>query len=210
MERPMFDTIKGLSWQDRIDNYNRESGFPASLFIAGDGRAVGTWLLGQNYQAKQGYHGEYPPNYLRRVRTLFPDKQRVLHLFAGKVDVTAFPGHTVDINPALNPDWLEDGQTLKTVPVEYYDLVLADPPYSNEDANHYGTPMINRNTTMQTLKRLKPGAHIVWLDTMLPMWNKHYFSLEASIGVVRSTNHRFRIVSIFRRLSNATGDQQAV
>ena len=29
----------------------------------------------------------------------FPDKQRPLHLFSGKVDQAAFPGDTVDINP---------------------------------------------------------------------------------------------------------------
>jgi hypothetical protein len=29
-----------------------------------------------------------PPGYLRHFRALFPDKQRVLHLFSGKVQTT--------------------------------------------------------------------------------------------------------------------------
>ena len=89
---------------------------------------------------------------------------------------------------------------MTSVPLETYDLVLADPPYSSEDAEHYGSPMCNRNKVIQTLARLSPGAHVVWLDQVLPMWKKEVFALEAAIGLVRSTNHRFRMISIFRRL----------
>jgi hypothetical protein len=198
----MFDG-KTFTWQDRIDSYNQHSSFPNSLFIAGDGRVVGTFILGQDYRNKMGYHGEYPPNYLRRVKALFPDKQTVLHLFSGKVDTETFPGDTVDLNPDLKPTYIANAQDLKNVPLFLYDLVLADPPYSGEDANHYGTPMINRNKVMDALKRLSPGAHVVWLDTMLPMWSKEYFSLEGCIGVVRSSNHRYRVISIFRRQNSA-------
>ena len=203
MPAPEKALSKIYTWQDRIDNYNQHSGFPSSLFIADDGRVVGTWILGQDFRNKMGYHGEYPPNYLRRIKTLFPDKPTVLHLFSGKVDVSAFPGDTVDLdakNLGLNPTYRVNAETCEGVPLFLYSLVVADPPYSNEDADRYGTPMINRNKVMEALKRLSPGAHVVWLDTMLPMWSKKYFNLEAAIGVLRSSNHRFRMISIFRRL----------
>ena len=77
--------------------------------------------------------------------------------------------------------------------------MLADPPYSVEDANHYQTTMVKRNVVMRALQRLASGAHIVWLDQVLPMYRKDAFDLEAAIGMWKSTNHRFRGISVFRR-----------
>lgn len=191
---------RAWTWPERIDNYEFETGYPKSLFTAADGRIVGTWILGNDYRVKSGYYGGFPATYLPRVRALFRDKQRVLHLFSGRVDTEAFPGDTVDLNPELEPTYLDDAQTLENVPLEQYDLVTADPPYSVEDAEHYQTSMVKRNAVLRALARLPAGAHIVWLDQVLPMWRKDTFILEAIIGVVRSSNHRFRVVTVFRRL----------
>jgi hypothetical protein len=190
-----------MNWSHRIDNYVRETGFPRSLFIAADNRIVGTWIMGNDYRVKSSYYGGYPAGYLRRVRALFPDKNRTLHRFSGKVDLAAFPGDTVDVNPDLNPTFVDDAQTLEKVPLENYDLVLADPPYSIEDCERYGTSMVKRNWVMRALQRLSPGAHIVWLDQVLPMFRKDAFAIEATIGMWKSTNHRFRGVTVFRRRS---------
>lgn len=190
-----------MCWQGRIDNYVRETGFPRSLFVAEDGRVVGTWIMGNDYRVKSGYYGGYPAGYLRRVKSLFPDKRRVLHLFSGRVDQSVLPGDTVDLNAALEPTFVDDAQTLQRVPLEDYDLVLADPPYSVEDAERYQTTMVKRNVVMSALRRLRPGAHVVWLDQILPMYRKDAFALEATIGMWKSTNHRFRGISVFRRLS---------
>lgn len=191
--------INQLTWLDRIKNYDKETGFPNSLFLAGDGRVVGTWILGQNYRVKSNYHGGYPETYLRRVKSLFPDKKRVLHLFSGKVDISIFPGDTVDILPHLNPTYVDDAQTLLSVPLHEYDLILVDPPYTDEDSVKYGTTPIKRNTVMRVLQRCAPGTHVVWLDMTLPMWRRTYFRLEGCIGCLRSSNHRFRMVCIWCR-----------
>lgn len=188
-----------MLWQDRIDNYAKETGFPNALFVGADGRVVGTWIMGNDYRVKSTYYGGYPAGYLRRIRALFPDKHRTLHLFSGKVDLTAFPGDTVDVNPDLEPTYIDDAQTLTGVPLETYDLVLADPPYSVEDCDHYGTSMVRRNVVMRALQRLPVGAHVVWLDQVLPMYRKDVFSTEAVIGMWKSTNHRFRGITIFCR-----------
>lgn len=198
----MFDASSPLSLQDRIDNYVRETGFPRSLFIGDDGRIVGTWIMGNDYRVKSGYYGGYPAGYLRRVRALFPDKRSVLHVFSGKVDLAALPGDTVDVNPELQPTYVDDAQSLCQVPLDQYDLVLADPPYSVEDAERYQTTMVKRNMVMRALQGLRPGAHIAWLDQVLPMYRKDAFAVEAAIGMVKSTNHRFRVVTIFRRLGS--------
>jgi hypothetical protein len=190
-----------MLWQDRIDSYVEKTGFPRSLFIAEDNRVVGTWIMGNDYRVKSAYYGGYPAGYLRRVRALFPDKKRVLHLFSGKVDLAAFPGDTVDINPDLNPTYLDDAQSLEAVPLGNYDLVLADPPYSVEDCEHYGTSMVKRNRVMRALQGLSPGTHVAWLDQVLPMYRKDAFAVEATIGMWKSTNHRFRGITVFKRIS---------
>ena len=188
-----------MNWHDRIDNYAKVSGFPRCIAIDDDGRVFGIWNMGNDYRVRSGYYGGYPATYLRRVRALFPDKQRTLHLFSGRVDLETFPGDTVDISPELSPTYVDDAQTLEKVPLSDYDLVLADPPYSIEDAEHYGTSMIKRNLVMRALRRLQPGAHVAWLDQVKPMYRKDEFRLEAEIGVSKSTNHRYRVLTIFER-----------
>lgn len=163
--------------------------------------------MGNNYTARQDFYGSYPAGYLKRIKALFPDKRHVLHLFSGKVDLAVLPGKTVDINPANSPDYVDDAQTLTRVPLDEFDLVLADPPYSVEDCDHYQTTMIKRNVVMRALgERCRPGCHVVWLDQVLPMYRKDQWAMEAVIGMVKSTNHRFRVVTVFcKRVESGVG-----
>ena len=195
-----------MNWPERIAHYDRETGFPRSLFVAGDGRVVGTWIMGNDYRVRSGYYGGYPAGYLRRVAALFPDRRRVLHVFSGKVDLRAMPGDTVDVNAANTPTFVADAHDLAAVPLANYDLVLADPPYSVEDAERYQTTMVRRNVVMRSLAAgMTPGARVVWLDQVLPMYRKDEWAIEAVIGMVKSTNHRFRVTTVFRRLPAGPG-----
>ena len=191
-----------MTLAERIDSYNARMPYPQSLFLAGDGRIVGTWIMGNNYRATSDVYGSYPHGYLKRVKALFPDKASALHLFSGLVDRTAWPGDTLDIRPEVNPTYVCDAQqSLHGVPLDSYDIVLADPPYSVEDAERYRTTMIKRNRIMRRLAECcKPGTHVVWLDQVLPMYRKTEWSVVGVIGMVRSTNHRFRVITIFERL----------
>lgn len=157
-----------LTWEDRIAAYTKQTKFPRSLFVAEDGRVVGTWIMGNDYRVQSGYYGGYPAGYLKRIKALFPDKLRTLHLFSGKVDQSVLPGDTVDINPELLPTFVDDAQRLQAVPLGDYDLVLADPPYSVEDADHYKTTMVRRNVVMKALQGVSLGTHVVWLDQVYP------------------------------------------
>jgi hypothetical protein len=198
-----------VEWESRIESYARTTGFPRSLFVAEDGRVVGTWIMGNDYRVKTGYYGGYPAGYLKRVAALFPDRRRVLHVFSGKVDLSAMPGDTVDCNAALKPTYVADAHDLSHVPLHLYDLVLCDPPYSVEDAERYQTTMVKRNVVLRSLAAgLSPGARVVWLDQVLPMYRKDEWAAEAVIGMVKSTNHRFRVTTIFRRLERKSETQQ--
>jgi hypothetical protein len=196
----MSDSSQALTWPERIEHYHRVIGRSAYMSFE-DGWAYGVWFLGNSWAVKSGYYGGYPAGYLKRLRALFPDKVRPLHLFSGQVDVTQFPGDTVDIRPELSPTFVANAHTLEGVPVEDYDLILADPPYSAEDADHYGTPLVDRNKVVRVLaERMRPGSHLAWLDQAQPMYRKADLKPEAAIGIVRSTMHRYRCLLIWRRL----------
>jgi hypothetical protein len=189
-----------MTWAERVAHYHKATGYPESLFVGGDGRVVGTWIMGNNYKVASGYYGGYPAGYLRRIAALFPDRQNVLHVFSGQVDVDAMPGHTVDCNAETSPTYVADAHDMAGVPIANYDLILCDPPYSVEDAEHYKTTMVKRNVVLAALGRAAaPGTHVVWLDQVLPMYRKAEWDVVAVIGMVKSTNHRFRVVTIFRR-----------
>jgi hypothetical protein len=78
-------------------------------------------------------------------------------------------------------------------------MVVADPPYSQSDAERYGVALVDRAKVMRTLQRLPQRAHVVWLDQVSPMYSKAVFLKEAVIGVIGSVNHRYRLASVFRR-----------
>jgi hypothetical protein len=64
--------------------------------------------------------------------------------------------------------------------------------------------MVKRNVVLRSLAAgLSAGARVVWLDQVLPMYRKDEWEIEAVIGMVKSTNHRFRVVTIFRRLAGS-------
>ena len=131
-----------LTWPERIESYRRLIGVP--YLSSENGWTYGTWFIGNSYQKKTDYYGAYQGNFLKRIAALFPDRKRVLHLFAGKVDLAGFPGDTLDIRPELEPTYCVNAETCEGVPLHQYDFVLADPPYSASDAellrHNHGEP----------------------------------------------------------------------
>lgn len=183
---------------DRVAHHNAE--FPPHL-ICVDDKISGTFVSGNNYRGS-GYYGAYPPRYLRRMRAMFPDAESVLHLFSGSVKPGLWKFETtLDINEALEPINVGDAEQLPTYFARNaFDLILADPPYTAKDAEKYGTKMINRKKVIHAAASvLQSGGFLVWMDEVFPMFTKKEFEVAARIGYWRSTNHRIRGVTIFRR-----------
>jgi hypothetical protein len=198
--------MKQLQLQQRCDLYAEAFPWPPprvnqeeSVWIDNERWISGIWVLGNDYRGS-GYYGAYPPNFIRRVMALFPDAKNVLHLFSGSLPPG--PYTRFDIK-GPNADVIGDAHELsKHFGAASFDLILADPPYTDEDANHYGTPMIQRNKVLaECAVILQPGGFVVWLDQMLPMFRKRTLHLCGAIGIVRSTNHRFRVAAVFKRLA---------
>jgi 16S rRNA G966 N2-methylase RsmD len=202
-----------LTTQDRIEFYNITLGkkYPDSkLFIGEKGNFVkGIWMIGNCYKNASKLYGAYPYSYLERITKLFPDCNQILHLFSGsltEVNNPHVPENAVffDINPKYKTSGAIIGDAHKLsnyfLP-NTFDIIFVDPPYSNEDSVKYGTPMVNRNTVLkECIKVLKPNGFIVWLDQVYPMYRKDTLKLIGTIGLIRSTNHRFRCVIIYQKV----------
>ena len=199
-----------MTLQDRAAAYaSAFPKFPAShlrvVREAGGDVLYGTWLIGNDYRNASSFYGSYPPGYLARVHALFPDVESIdtvqgrlttLHVFSGSLP--AGPYVRCDVRqPAECPCSVYDLQPGRD---GSYDLLLADPPYSAADAVHYATGMVDRRRAIAALARVaRVGAHLVWLDTVWPMHRKAEWRTVGRINLIRSTNHRVRLVSIFER-----------
>lgn len=190
-----------------IDNYHRVfKKYPKSLMQSGD-RVYGVWLIGNYYKRKEGYHGEFPPSFLERIYALFPDKESILHVFAGTIKdgrkVT-----TVDLNPDLNPTIVCDAVKMSDhLAPNSFDLVIADPPYSKKDAKIYGLPLVNKRLALREIRKVtKTDGILVWLDLQTPIYRKVDWELLGMIGISCGTNRAFRVATIFQASKEGVTD----
>lgn len=169
--------------------------------IVDKGWLYGIWIAGNRYKSAHQFYGEYPGGFLKRLGALFPDAKVVLHAFSGMVEKGTFPNaheYKIDINPDLSPDIIGNVEDFSTT--LQFDLILADPPYTKDDAVKYGYPLPNKKKCVENLaKHLCSGGYLCWLDTLLPMHKSTLLLFIGTIGVIQSGNHRIRLLSIFRR-----------
>lgn len=181
--------------QKIIDNYhNTFPNFPKSLYLSND-CILGIWVMGNNYTTKTDLYGAYPHGYLKRINALFPlVPKKTLHLFSGSLP-DSDDYDKVDFKTGINAESMSE-----ILPDNFYELILADPPYSIEDCDHYGCCMVKRNKVFnECFKVMKKDGILIWLDQVLPQYKKEQFDIIGRIGMVKSTNHRFRVITIFKK-----------
>jgi len=123
----------------------------------------------------------------------------VLNLFCGM----NIHGCRVDLNPEVKPDILCDAHELsKTIPGYRYDIILADPPYSNEEAKElYGTPKLNyKKWTKDADSLLLPGGiFIIYHKYMVPNPNPEKYEVVKRVFIGTRTYHIPRVAIYFRK-----------
>jgi hypothetical protein len=163
------------------------------------------WLLAR---PKVKYYGAYPSGFLHRARTLLGvgPADAVLHVFSGRVRDYPFKGlgqydKTVDVDPALVPDFCLDIMTAP-LPAGPWAAVLADPPYTPEDAACYGPhacPKVN-DVLRACLTVVVPGARVGILHYQWPQPPKHAQEV-AVVAVGTGRNQRARWFTVFEKIS---------
>jgi hypothetical protein len=92
------------------------------------------------------FYGAYQRGFLRKARELVlagqPFDAPILHVCAGRLRDYQTRGFgpndkCLDLDPSLKPDILADARDPKAYNHERWAAILADPPYSAEDADHY-------------------------------------------------------------------------
>lgn len=201
---------KRLTLYERSQAYNQQFehlGFPNTRMYYQEDKVKGReglfafWFVGGGNISD--FYGSYQTEYIKRISSLFPDvqgKHDVVHLFSGSIPISddySVVGLTDANNP---PDIVCDAEKLSSgLGFEPF-LIYADPPYSVEDSEHYANSMVNRDRVVQECGIvLQQGGYLVWLDQALPLFSGEVFELVGSIGYVRSTGNRFRMITILRK-----------
>jgi hypothetical protein len=100
--------------------------------------------------------GRYPYKYLEMIDYLFGPQENTIEVCSRYVR-EAF---TVDINPAVNPDLVDDAQQLSCIADNSFNRWRADPPYNEATAlSMYNTKLPNTGKLLAAGARLcKPGS----------------------------------------------------
>jgi hypothetical protein len=152
-----------------------------------------TWTLPRPGKSK--YKGAFPLHFEQNLVRLLGYPEKVLHPFGGMAEI----GTRVDLNPTVQPDVLADAHELPFA-AESFDLVVLDPPYSDEEALElYETPPLRpRVYTAEAVRVLREGG---WLavygdrEPARPPRTNH----TLRIMVVLRPGHRPRVCMVFQK-----------
>lgn len=164
------------------------------------------WILAR---PKVAYYGAYPAGFLHRARALLGVSydDPVLHVCSGCVRDYPYRGlgpndRTVDLDPALAPDFLHDVREPLPLP-GVWSAILADPPYTSEDAAKYSIGSAVFPTAAETLKRcceaVRPGGRVGILHYEWPRPPKDWQEV-AVVAVGCGRGQRARWYTVFEQI----------
>jgi len=159
------------------------------------------------------YYGAYIGGFPERARALLGVHidDPVLHVCGGMAKLYPYRrafgplDMTLDLDPATNPDFLQDARDpLPKNPhgCDEWGAILIDPPYSEADAAHYA-PGASKYPSPNLLVRnalaaVCPGGRVGIIHYLLPSPPKGSVFV-AAVGVICGFNNRIRILSVFER-----------
>jgi len=126
------------------------------------------------------------------------DSPSILQVFCGMNK----HGFRVDLNPDVSPDLIADAHELSKHINRKFDLIIADPPYSNQEATDlYGTPKLKYKLwTSECDKLLKDGGLLViYHKFVVPNPNPDKYFVEKRVFIGNRTWHLPRVAIYFRK-----------
>lgn len=167
------------------------------------------WFLARaKYKDGTKRYGGYLGGFPERARALLgvTITDPVLHVCGGKARFYPYAGGfgekdaTLDLDPAVEPDYLQDARL--PYPTGFR-AILADPPYSPDDAQNYPPGMEAYPTPNLILGRsldvLDKGQRVGIIHYQLPQPGTRA-KFIACVGVVCGFNNRIRVFSVFEKL----------
>ena len=172
------------------------------------------WILAR---PKVKYYGAYPNGFLERARALLGVHRAdsVLHVCAGAAkqypawNKLCSSDYTLDLDATLKPDFVQDAndhlpfRPLGNGVSGAWDALIADPPYTPVDAQHYRPDALRLPPANALLRRMlevvRPGGRVALLHYVLPQPPRDGVKFVACVGVIVGFNNRIRIFSVFER-----------
>jgi len=171
------------------------------------------WILAR---PKVKYYGAYPSGFIERARALLgvTTDDAVLHVCSGKVRDYPFRGlgkndRTLDIDQSTKPDYLHDCRySLPPCDRRHWPAILADPPYSADDAEHYvagaGKLPSPRALLDLCLLAVRPGGRVGILHYQWPRppekIGRYPIKCVALIAVAMGYGNNLRAFSVFEKV----------
>jgi hypothetical protein len=172
------------------------------------------WILAR---PKVPYYGAYPGGFVHRARELLgvTTRDSVFHVCAGRVRDYPFRGvgpndRTLDIDAELRPDFVHDARLMLTgdpANPDGWPAILADPPYSSQDAAQYRAgaeklpaagPLLAR-----CLDAVRPGGRVGMLHTQWPRPPKvsggYPIRAVAIVAVVAGYGNSLRAYAVYEK-----------
>lgn len=126
-----------------------------------------------------------------------PDAQ-ILNLFCGMNQ----EGFRVDIKPEVKPDLVCDAHHLTEHLHDKFDIILADPPYSDQEAAEiYGTPKLRYKVwTREATQLLNPGGLlIVYHKYLMPNPDPEIYRVIKRVFIANRVYHLPRVAVYFQK-----------
>lgn len=154
------------------------------------------WVLPR--PRKDAYVGSFPLHFEKRLWAVMGKPATVLHPFGGLAEI----GNRVDLNETTTPDWIGDAHDLHFIEDASYELVILDPPYSDEEAEWlYGTPKLRPGQfTAEAVRVCKVGGHVAVYHRAQPK-RPAGTRLVRRIVVLTRTGHAPRVCFVFEKLA---------
>lgn len=166
------------------------------------------WILARaKLKGGEKYYGAYLGGFPERARKLLgiTINDPLLHVCGGKARLYPYADgfgpndKTLDIDPTLNPDFIWNAA--ESIPGGYWHAILADPPYSPEDAKSYARPDAYpkpNDILRNCINAVRIGGRVGIIHYIWPSPPKNAESV-AAVGVLCGFNNRIRIFSVFER-----------
>lgn len=167
------------------------------------------WMLARcKYKTGTKRYGGYLGGFPERARALLGVAldAPVLHVCGGLARLYPYAGgfgpndKTLDLDPATEPDFLSDVRD--PIPGGPWAAILADPPYSEQDAEHYppgasAYPAPNK-LLRNCLDAVRPGGRVGIIHYLAPQPPKGV-RFVAAVAVLSGFNNRARLYSTYER-----------